>query len=131
MFHLLLAVIYLSFISLGLPDSLLGAAWPSMYGEFGVPVSYASAVFMQPSRTEVSSGRAINLRLKGCRAQRRFLTCTSAFFMLCTRADINAMSYVRAVRASCPPPSFIDLHMPQYSALYSMSSFTNMCGLSG
>ena len=46
MFHLLLAVIYLSFISLGLPDSLLGAAWPSMYGEFGVPVSYASAVFM-------------------------------------------------------------------------------------
>ena len=39
MFHLLLAVIYLSFISLGLPDSLLGSAWPSMYGGFGVPVS--------------------------------------------------------------------------------------------
>ena len=46
MFHLLLAVIYLSFISLGLPDSLLGSAWPSMYGEFGVPVSYASMIFM-------------------------------------------------------------------------------------
>ena len=41
MFHLLLAVIYLSFISLGLPDSLLGSAWPSMYPEFGVPVSVA------------------------------------------------------------------------------------------
>ena len=39
MIHLLLAVIYLSFISLGLPDSLLGAAWPSMYPDFGVPVS--------------------------------------------------------------------------------------------
>ena len=46
MIHLLLAVIYLSFISLGLPDSLLGSAWPSMYGEFGVPVSYAGAVSM-------------------------------------------------------------------------------------
>ena len=31
MIHLLLAVIYVSFISLGLPDSLLGAAWPSIY----------------------------------------------------------------------------------------------------
>ncbi len=41
MIHLLLAIIYLSFISLGLPDSLLGSAWPSMYGAFGVPVSYA------------------------------------------------------------------------------------------
>ena len=46
MFHLLLAVIYLSFISLGLPDSLLGSAWPSMYPEFGVPVSSASIIFM-------------------------------------------------------------------------------------
>lgn len=46
MIHLLLAVIYLSFISLGLPDSLLGSAWPTMYGEFGVPVSYAGAVSM-------------------------------------------------------------------------------------
>ncbi|WP_418666095.1 MFS transporter [Allofournierella sp.] len=46
MVHLLLAVIYLSFISLGLPDSLLGAAWPSMYGEFGVPVSCAGALSM-------------------------------------------------------------------------------------
>ncbi len=41
MTSLLLAVVYLAFISLGLPDSLLGAAWPSMYGGLGVPVSYA------------------------------------------------------------------------------------------
>ena len=46
MLHLLLAVIYLSFISLGLPDALLGAAWPTMYGAFGVPVSYAGAISM-------------------------------------------------------------------------------------
>lgn len=46
MIHLLLAIIYLAFISLGLPDSLLGSAWPSMYLEFGVPVSYAGIVSM-------------------------------------------------------------------------------------
>ena len=46
MFHLLLAIIYLSFISLGLPDGLLGAAWPTMYPAFGVDVSYAGAIAM-------------------------------------------------------------------------------------
>lgn len=46
MVHLLLAVIYLAFISLGLPDALLGAAWPSMYPAFGVPVSYMGMVSM-------------------------------------------------------------------------------------
>ncbi len=46
MFHLLLAIIYLSFISLGLPDSLLGAAWPSIYPDLNVPVSYAGIVSM-------------------------------------------------------------------------------------
>lgn len=42
----LLGVIYLSFISLGLPDALLGAAWPKMYPEFQVPVSYAGMISM-------------------------------------------------------------------------------------
>ena len=46
MFSLLLAIIYLSFISLGLPDSLLGSAWPTMYPQLGVPVSYSGIVFM-------------------------------------------------------------------------------------
>ena len=46
MLHLLLAIIYLSFISLGLPDGLLGAAWPTMYPEFGVSVSYAGVLSM-------------------------------------------------------------------------------------
>lgn len=46
MVHLMLAVIYLSFISLGLPDGLLGAAWPSMYPELNIPFSYAGIVSM-------------------------------------------------------------------------------------
>ena len=46
MVQLLLVIIYLAFISLGLPDSLLGSAWPTMYPEFGVPVSYAGIISM-------------------------------------------------------------------------------------
>ncbi|MBR5508772.1 MAG: MFS transporter [Lachnospiraceae bacterium] len=46
MVHILLIIIYLSFISLGLPDALLGAAWPIMYQEFQVPISWAGAVSM-------------------------------------------------------------------------------------
>ena len=46
MYHLLLAIIYLAFISLGLPDSLLGSAWPSMYSQMGVPVSFAGVLSM-------------------------------------------------------------------------------------
>lgn len=46
MIHILLVVIYLAFISLGLPDSLLGAAWPSIYPKLGVPVSYAGGISM-------------------------------------------------------------------------------------
>ena len=46
MIQLLLPIIYLAFISLGLPDSLLGSAWPSMYPLLGVPVSYAGILSM-------------------------------------------------------------------------------------
>lgn len=43
---LLLPIIYLAFISLGLPDSLLGSAWPVLHQELGVPVSYAGIISM-------------------------------------------------------------------------------------
>ncbi|MBW5377056.1 MFS transporter [Brachyspira pilosicoli] len=46
MVNLLLSIIYLSFISLGLPDALLGSAWPSMYKEFNVAISYAGIISM-------------------------------------------------------------------------------------
>lgn len=46
MTSLLLAVIYLAFIGLGLPDSLLGAAWPMIYPQFGVPVSSMGLISM-------------------------------------------------------------------------------------
>lgn len=52
---LLLGVIYLIFISLGLPDSLLGSGWPTMQVDFGVPSSYAGFVSMMISCMTVIS----------------------------------------------------------------------------
>lgn len=46
MLSVLLVIIYLSFISLGLPDGLLGSAWPTMYKEIGTPVSYMGMISM-------------------------------------------------------------------------------------
>lgn len=41
---LLLAIIYVAFISLGLPDAMLGAGWPVMQPDLAVPYSYAGMV---------------------------------------------------------------------------------------
>lgn len=46
MTSILLVIIYIAFISLGLPDSILGSAWPSMYRGLNVPVSYAGIISM-------------------------------------------------------------------------------------
>lgn len=56
MYLLLLAVIYLAFISLGLPDSLLGAAWPTIRVEFDVPLSYMGIISMIISGGTIISG---------------------------------------------------------------------------
>lgn len=56
MTNLLLAVIYAAFISLGLPDALLGSAWPIMYTRMNVPLSYAGIItFTIAMGTVVSS----------------------------------------------------------------------------
>ena len=96
MAHLLLAVIYLSFISLGLPDSLLGSAWPSMYRGFDVPVSYAGVISMIISAgTVISSLQSDRLNRKlgtgrvtvisvGMTAAALFgFSVSSSFWMLC------------------------------------------------
>ena len=66
MASLLLPVIYLAFISLGLPDSLLGSAWPSMYTELGASLSWAGIVSMIISAGTIVSSLAserLNRRL--------------------------------------------------------------------
>lgn len=53
MVTVLLAFIYLAFISLGLPDSLLGAAWPILHAELSVPISYMGMVTMTVSLSTI------------------------------------------------------------------------------
>ncbi|MDO4333101.1 MAG: MFS transporter [Eubacteriales bacterium] len=68
MFSVLLFIIYLAFISLGLPDSLLGSAWPSMYQGLDVPLSYAGIISM------IISGGTIISSLQSDRLTRKLGT---------------------------------------------------------
>lgn len=68
MYALLLAIIYLAFISLGLPDSLIGAGWPVMHTDLGVPVAYAGLVTM------IIAGGTIVSSLASERLTKRFGT---------------------------------------------------------
>ncbi len=64
MVTILLIIIYIAAISLGIPDSLLGAAWPAIYRQFGVPVSSVSFITIVISAGTVTSsflsGKVIN-----------------------------------------------------------------------
>ena len=65
MVHILLIVIFLSFISLGLPDALWGAAWPTMCGELLARLSYAGGISDYQDIThikEIGDGR-INITI--------------------------------------------------------------------
>ena len=90
MLSLLLPVIYLAFISLGLPDSLLGSAWPVMHKSLDCPVSYAGIISMIIAfGTIISSLNSERLTKKmGAGLVTAFsvaLTCIALFgFSLCT-----------------------------------------------
>ena len=63
----LLIVIYLAFIGLGLPDSLLGSAWPVMHADLGAPVALGGVVSMTVSCMTIASSLATDriVRLLG------------------------------------------------------------------
>ena len=94
MFQLLLAIIYLAFISLGLPDALLGSAWPTMYQELSVPVSFAGGISMI-----IAAGTIIS-SLQSDRLTRRFGTVT-AFSVLMTAAALFGFSVSHSYVALC------------------------------
>ncbi len=96
MAQLLLPVIYLAFISLGLPDSLLGSAWPNIYPAFGVPVSYAgivsmiiscgtilSSLFSDRLTRALGTGKVTALSVAMTAAALFGFSVSSAFWMLC------------------------------------------------
>ena len=92
----LLAVIYAAFISLGLPDALLGSAWPMMYSEFEVSISRAGVVFMIISAGTVASslmsdkltrrfgtGKVTAFSVGVTAAALLGFSCSTSFWMLC------------------------------------------------
>ena len=66
MYSLLLAIIYVAFVSLGLPDSLVGAGWPVMHQDLGVPIAFAGIITM------IIAGGTILSSLASERITRRF-----------------------------------------------------------
>lgn len=96
MLSLLLPIIYLSFISLGLPDALLGAAWPTLYLSIDVPLSYAGIISM------IISGGTIFSSLQSDRLNRRYGTGRITFSsVLLTAVALLGFSFSRSFLALC------------------------------
>ncbi|MBQ2996500.1 MAG: MFS transporter [Oscillibacter sp.] len=93
---MLLLIIYLSFISLGLPDGLLGSGWPAMYGGFGVPVAWAgilsaiisvgtiiSSLMSDRLTRRLGAGRVTALSVATTAAALWGFSLSHSFWMLC------------------------------------------------
>lgn len=93
MYSLLLALIYLAFISLGLPDSLLGAGWPVMHEVFGVPIPYMGIVTM------LISGCTILSSLASDRVTRKFgANVVTVFSVFLTAFALMGFSFATSFR---------------------------------
>lgn len=120
MFQLLLVVIYLAFISLGLPDSLLGSAWPVMYREFSVQVSYAGGISMI-----IAAGTIVS-SLQSDRLTKKFGTGkVTALSVLMTAAALFGFSISHSYAALCLwavpyglGAGSVDASLNNYVALY-------------
>lgn len=96
MYTLLLAVIYIAFISLGLPDSLLGAGWPAMNIDLGVPISYAGIITM------IISGGTIVSSLMSDKTTAKFGTGVVTFVsVLLTAAAMFGFSVSKSFALLC------------------------------
>ncbi|MBK5200159.1 MAG: MFS transporter [Spirochaetaceae bacterium] len=80
MVSLLLAVIYMSFISLGLPDGLLGAGWPTIYSQMQVPLSYAGILQL------IIAGSTVLTSLQSDRLTKKYNTALVTIFSVATTA---------------------------------------------
>ena len=86
--RLLLLVIYLAFISLGLPDSLLGPAWPTMYKQLSVPIHYAGIIFMI-----IAAGTVISSLFSARFIKRLGVASITTFSVLATALALLGFSY--------------------------------------
>ena len=124
---MILAVIYLAFISLGLPDSLLGSGWPAMQTDLGVPSSYAGYVSMTISFMTIISALIAPSIMK--RLSTHSIVCCSVFltivgltgFSFCTD---HRMLFVFAVPYGLGAGS-VDSALNNYVAMNYSSSVMN------
>lgn len=96
MYSLLLVIIYIAFISLGLPDSLLGSAWPVMYKQFDVPLSHAGILSM------IIAGGTIISSLMSNRLTRKFgAALVTAISVMMTAAALLGFSFSGSFISLC------------------------------
>lgn len=86
--RILLLIIYLAFISLGLPDALLGSAWPAMFGDLKVPVSYAGIISMI-----VAAGTVISSLFSGSLIQKFGEAKVTTFSVFLTAIALMGFAY--------------------------------------
>ena len=98
MYSFLLALIYLAFISLGLPDSLLGAGWPVMHTELGVSVSFMGIISMVISGGTIVSSLLSDKRRNGRKCV--FNGCSAVRFFVFGQL-FDAHHICRALRTGC------------------------------
>ena len=96
MYSLLLAVIYLAFISLGLPDSLLGSAWPTIYAEMDIPISYMGIISMV-----ISSGTILSSLLTDRAVAKIGTRMVTAISILLTAGALMGFSVSREFYQLC------------------------------
>lgn len=84
----LLLIIYLAFISLGLPDSLLGSAWPDMFKDLAVPLDYAGIISMV-----VAAGTVVSSLWSGKLIARFGVAAVTTFSVLLTALALMGFSY--------------------------------------
>ena len=96
MVSLLLAIIYLAFISLGLPDALLGSAWPVMHQELRVPLSWSGGVFMI-----IAVGTIVSSLLSDRLTRRLGAGKVTAISVAMTCAALFGFSFSRSYLALC------------------------------
>lgn len=115
MMNLLLAVIYLAFISLGLPGGLLGSAWPIMSGGLHVPLSWAGGISMT-----ISAGTIISALLSDRLTLRFGAGRVTAFSVALTAAALVAPVMLGF---GCAPinPAVVHMTPRLFGAVYTMT----------
>ena len=124
MITFLLIIIYIAFISLGIPDSLFGTAWPEIYTEFKLPISFANFITITTAAgtiiSSLLSSKIIHrFGTNKVSAFSTFLTAAALFFISCTQ---NPLFFILFSLPLGMGAGAIDTALNNYVALYYSAS---------